>query len=297
MAKSIQYETYRLSRVVSIYAIVAADYLKGPYASKVLHSHENAWELCFCASGRLNVFQDDTTLSLKGGQCLIIPPGSSHKVSIPGEGDISFIMSFTCMDSYLSMLRGCITDATERQINRFEEILSEMRGAFELDHNRLRVMHFSPSSTSPLGAEQLICCYLEEILIDMLRSIIRTDGQSSRHTDLEAAVQSCLAAQVTAYIRKNLDEPISVESVSEHFHYSRARLGSIYKKTTGESLGQAINRERIVRAKELLAAGEKSVTEISEELCYSSPQYFSKKFTKAVGCPPSQYAQTLLEKP
>ena len=55
--------------------------------------------------------------------------------------------------------------------------------------------------------------------------------------------------------------------------------------------------EAIARSKELLAANEKTVTEIAAELGYSSPQYFSRKFTQEVGCPPSQYAQTLLQTP
>ena len=51
-----------------------------------------------------------------------------------------------------------------------------------------------------------------------------------------------------------------------------------------------ITYQRIKRAKILLLDQKLSVTQISEILGFSSPQYFSHKFTEQVGCPPSKYA-------
>ena len=296
MVKPFQYETYRLSRVVSIYAIVSADHLSGEYLSNQLHTHENAWELCYCMAGRMSVRHNSADLVLQQGQCLLISPGVRHDINMATGECQGFVVSFTCMDSYLAMLRGHVTDASERQQRQFQEIPTELRSAFVLERNALRVRHFQPSKTSPLGAEQLVCCYLEEILIEMMRTVLRQEQAASRHEDLEAAVQNYLAGQVTSYIRAHLGEPLSVAQISARFHYSRNRMGHLYKAATGISLGRAIALERIARAKELLADGEKSVTEIAEDLGYSSPQYFSKKFAQEVGCPPSQYAETTLEK-
>lgn len=292
----LQNEIYRLSRVVSIYAIVTADHLNGVHTHVLSHSHNHAWELCHCICGEISAQQDGQTLLLKPGQCLLIPPGVGHTVSTTTEDSDAVVLSFTCMDSYLSMLRGQPVDTNERQQRRFLEILRELRSAFTLEKNQLRIKHFQPSAHSPLGAEQLICCYLEEILIEMLRHVIQEESGGC-HTDLQSAVQSYLANQVTAYIRANLGEALSVERIAERFHYSRNQMGILYKSATGNTLGKAITAERIIRAKELLAAGEKSVTEISEELGFSSPQYFSRKFCQETGISPSRYAQTLLENP
>ena len=132
------------------------------------------------------------------------------------------------------------------------------------------------------------------ILIEMLRSIVQQDGHG-QHTDLETAVHSFLADQVTAYIRSNLGQPISVEQIAAHFHYSRNRMGILYKAATGKSLGRAITELRISRAKELLQEGKKSITEISYELGFSTPQYFSRKFFQETGVAPSRYLQILRE--
>ncbi len=297
MEVPIRYETYRLSRVVSIYAIVSADYLDGVTTSSDTHTHAHAWELCHCIRGEMRVRQDEACFLLHGGECLLIPPGAEHNVNVIQPDARCFVVSFTCMDSYLAMLRDQIIQTNARQRQQVQAILSELRSAFELEHAQVRVHHFTPSTSSLLGAEQLICCYLEEILIEMLRSLIRQESAQGRHPDLEAAAQSYLAGRVEAYIRANVDKPLSVQQIAAHFHYSRARLGSLYKRASGQTVGQTITQTKLDRAKELLAAGEKSVTEISEELGFSSAQYFSRKFSKEAGCPPSQYAGNLLNTP
>ena len=294
MARIQQTDTYRLNRIVSIYAISTADHLNGYYTCANAHHHLNAWELCYCISGQLTVQQDKQAFTLQAGQCLLIPPGVDHLVSCSTEE--ALVLSFTCMDSHLSMLRALPVDTNFRQQQRFLEIITELRSAFTLDENVLRIRTFRPSQRSPLGAEQLVCCYLEEILIEMLRQVVQSNGRTD-HKDLESAVQSFLADQVTAYIREHLGESLSVEQISAHFHYSRNRMGILYKTATGNSLGKTITEERIKKAKELLQNGEKSITEISYELGFSTPQYFSRKFYQETGFPPSKYVSAFVNKP
>ncbi len=282
------YEPYRLSRVVSIYAIVSADHVKGVYSHSEVHRHRRAWELCCCMAGEVFVRQDGDLLKLNAGDCLLTPPGVAHDICVLRSDSECMALSFTCTDSYLSALRGQVL-STDRWQQRVQDIQRELRSAFRQEKETLRMMRFVPSATSLPGSEQLICCYLEEMLIEMLRSVLKKEEKSN--LDLETAMQQYLAAQITAYIRGNLSENLSVETISRRFHYSRNRLGLLYKAVTGNSLGQAISMERIARARELLAEGEKSVTEISGELGFSSVQYFSRKFTKEVGIAPSQYGE------
>ena len=291
--KAIQYETYRLSRVVSIYAIVSADYLNGLYNSKDVHRHENAWELCDCITGNMTITYNDIQIQLYQGQCFLIPPGVAHKISIfQGQTEV-IVISFSCMDAYLPILRKQIVDTTPRQQQQFQQILVELRCAFSLEPDRLRIMHFSPNLASPLGAEQLICCYLEEILIELMRIVIHRETDYAQLGNLATAMQSYLADQITVYIKTHIGNHLSVEEIANHFHYSRNQIGSLYKAATGVPLARSIALMRIEQAKELLRERNQSITEIATELGYSSPQYFSKKFAQETGLTPSQYAVSL----
>ncbi len=147
----VQYEPYRLSRVLSIHAIVSADHVIGEHLEHQVHAHESAWELCYCMADELSVRHNNANLLLKQGQCLLIPPGVRHNLNIMPEQAQGFVISFTCTDSYLSMLRGKITNTSLRQQRQFQEILTELRSAFQLEKNTLRVHHFQPSKTSLLG--------------------------------------------------------------------------------------------------------------------------------------------------
>lgn len=287
------YETYRLTRVVSIYAIVSADYVSGIHNKYAVHNHEQAWELCYCMAGETVVTYNDSSLPLQQGQCLLIAPGVYHSINLLSPNDRAFVISFTCMDAYLPMLRGQRMAVSPRQEQQFQQILTELRSAFSTAEDSLRLRHFNPRTNSPLGAEQLICCYLEEILIEFLRAAVCEEPGYSQHGDLETAVQSYLAGTITAYIRSHLGDQLTVEQLAQQFHYSRNRIGSLYKNATGISLGRAIIDERIAKAKVMLAAQERSITEIAYELGFSSPQYFCKRFSKETGYAPSAYAERL----
>lgn len=282
-----RYQPYKLSRVVSIYEILSADYLAGIFRSFLAHSHQDAWELCYCTDGEVVLFRDDDQTSLHGGQCALVAPGVVHNIRPIQPHGSCFVVCFTCEDSYLRMLQDQVLQTDSRQADLFHKIMEELQAAFETEKARLRLKQFQPNAASPVGAEQLICCYLEEVLIELLRAVTRR--ADAQHADLETAVQSYLADQVAAFIQDHLDEDLSVDRIAAHFHYSRTRLSLLYKTASGVALGRAVTQARIARAKELLAAGEKSVTEIAAELGYSSPQYFSRKFAQEVGCPPSQY--------
>ena len=45
------YEEHPLSRIVTIRAIVSADYLTGLEPINMVHVHQGAWEMCVCLEG------------------------------------------------------------------------------------------------------------------------------------------------------------------------------------------------------------------------------------------------------
>ena len=99
--------------------------------------------------------------------------------------------------------------------------------------------------------------------------------------------------ELKRYLAAHLGERITIEGLTRHMHYSRTYLTVRFKAATGMSIMDYVEQQRIKRAKELLCQGGQTVTQIAEGLGYSSLQYFSRRFHRAVGCAPSQYARTL----
>lgn len=97
------------------------------------------------------------------------------------------------------------------------------------------------------------------------------------------------ADAIKRYIHQNLGEELSRERLAEAFFMSPDYLGKLFKKETGESLGNYIAAEKMKRAGELLASTDKPVGEIAAELGYGNFSYFSKSFKKYTGMTPMEY--------
>ena len=287
----IHYEKYWLSRIITVQAVVSADYIKGRHNDDFNHIHQDAWELIFAAEGSALVRRGNDMVTLEKNDLIFIQPGVIHDLRVEDPAAKTFVLSFVCSnDAYLFSLQNNVLHAVPAMLPIVNSIVRELSQTFAPRAERLHLIHFIPDADSPVGAEQMICCYLEQFLILLLRETSRVQGSIPSYGQFHKAFQDYLAEQVTDYVKNNLSGRLTVQQVADHFHYSRARLSALYKEATGTNISEAINRFLIEEAKQRLQEGGKSISEISEEMEFSSPQYFSYKFTNAVGVPPSHYA-------
>ena len=91
------------------------------------------------------------------------------------------------------------------------------------------------------------------------------------------------------YISTHLNERISVESVAESIGKSRSYLSRKFKSELGFQISDYIMRRKLEEAKVLLSYTDKSLSEISEYLCFSSQPYFQNVFKKKYGVTPGEY--------
>ena len=288
-----KYETYPLSQLVAVQAIVSADYIQGLTPATNHHRHADAWELCVCIAGETAVLKDDRQILLHDGQILLIQPGCFHDISTTRRDSTAFVVSFTCSNSsseYLHLMQEALLPANETILRLVENIKAELLTTFARTYEPMHLYQFTPTPNSPLGAEQMICCYLELTILNLLRLVTMDQGRVVQSGELQDALHQYLADQVTAYIQENLSQKLSVDDIAAHFHYSRSRLVAIYKAVTGMGVRDRIIYERMEAAKAMLSGTDKPICQISDELGFSSPNYFSYKFADLVGCPPSKYA-------
>ena len=91
------------------------------------------------------------------------------------------------------------------------------------------------------------------------------------------------------YIRSHTNEAICLEDVAAHIDRSTSFIAKKFKSELGFSPGAYISRCKLEEAKSLLTFTEKSLTEISNYLCYSSQAHFQTAFKKKYGITPRQY--------
>jgi len=101
-------------------------------------------------------------------------------------------------------------------------------------------------------------------------------------------------AFVLNYIKTNLNEKISINSLSDKACMSKATFYRLFKRELGISPNDFILTEKINKAKILLAQPGAKVASISYELGFSDANYFIRAFKKMVGITPGAYQMQAL---
>ncbi|QUI21988.1 AraC family transcriptional regulator [Vallitalea pronyensis] len=94
---------------------------------------------------------------------------------------------------------------------------------------------------------------------------------------------------IMGYIQDNIQEKLTTRELASTFKVSPDYLSTLFKKTTGETLMNYINRSKINRAKEMILQQQLKMKDIAEKLHFCDPYYFSKTFKRFEGISPSAY--------
>ena len=79
------------------------------------------------------------------------------------------------------------------------------------------------------------------------------------------------------------------EYIAQELHYDYSYLSKLFSDVEGITIEQYIISQKIERVKELLVYDEMSLSEIANELEYSSVAHLSAQFKKVTGLTPSYY--------
>ena len=122
--------------------------------------------------------------------------------------------------------------------------------------------------------------YMTNTLLQYFRRISEAYQQGTHNN---------LRGQILEYLGQNYAEPLSLDSISDHFHITPAYLSSFFKKETGENISSYLAKLRISEAKRLLENTDLKVSEISEKVGIPSQTTFIRLFKKYCGMPPNEY--------
>lgn len=164
----------------------------------------------------------------------------------------------------------------------FEYVSAILAECFSLGLNVEEVADLSEifarvfSSENPFSLRE----YLLDLTQKLLQAIFRRRSENKNR----------LISLAKEYVEENLgNEGLNLEMVSSHIGLSGIYFCKLFHKVEGVSFNDYLNSRRIAKAKELLTTTSMKVFEISNEVGFNNPKYFSYVFKRIAGVTPMEY--------
>jgi AraC-like DNA-binding protein len=94
---------------------------------------------------------------------------------------------------------------------------------------------------------------------------------------------------ICLYVQENFQNPITRESVAEHFGLAPNHVSRLFRKEGLMRFNDYLNLVRVNRAKFLLQNYGMTLKEIAASCCYTDPAYFCRVFKKICNVTPTEY--------
>ena len=236
--------------------------------------------LCKQGRGRLNI--DMREYSLEENMICIVSPGSIILCTEVND-DLLFSCLFFTIDFFAEMPRIKNVSLSEKVKQCPVQLLSsqdvtDFTTYFSLIERQKQNRQLAFSDKAAKG---LIYSLYSEIASIYLQQTEKEDTPSSRQNEI--------LNQFFPLLREHSSVKREVSFYADKMCLTPKYLSTRIKKITGKSVFEWINAATIIKAKVLLKTNDKSIAQISEEMNFPNPSFFSRFFRKHTGMTPNEY--------
>lgn len=122
------------------------------------------------------------------------------------------------------------------------------------------------------------------------------DRMRQSFTNHQERIEPDTIRQIKQYIMEHSHEDISLDAIGKKVGLSPFYISKRFKEQLGANYIDFLTECRIDKAKKLMTDPDRSLKEITYEVGYHDPNYFSKVFKKMCNVSPTEYRKKLLGK-
>lgn len=169
--------------------------------------------------------------------------------------------------------------------------LMDLNSLLHLSHAETeRVLLFYQNILTEQNSQALSFSAMKRTLLEqMLILISRILNQQFTHVRQSGSWQHEFIDGVLAQIEDNLAQDIDFGEIAAQNGITLNHFRTVFKRYTGISPVDYLNRARVLRALELLQTTELQVSEIAVQVGVYDANYFSRLFKKVTGYPPHYF--------
>lgn len=279
-----EYTKTRLERPVKIDGVYTVHYFE--YTKDFTYSGElhNFWELVYADKKRLYITAGAQEIVLDVGQLYIHKPNEFHNIRCDGEHAAnSVIVSFDCDCPEIFPISGMVITCGSDEKRLIGGIIKESLEAFDTPLGIPYTRIMEKSGGGSFGCEQMICLYIEQLLILLIRGNRNTAA-------VKKTENGCLLADICDYLEKNVQTRLRFEDVMHEFSLSASVIKKLFREQMDCGIMEYFARLKVDAAKQMIREGNYNFTEIADILSFNTSQYFTTVFRRISGMTPTEYS-------
>lgn len=204
-------------------------------------------------------------------------------LSMIENGNLEELKNFT-VDSP-TIHEGIVASNAIRQVKNTYIVMIALATRASIRGGLSHDMAFQLSDLYIQKAEQLTTIEdIYQLNYEALKDFAYRVSQSQLPVTSDDAIQKAIQ-----YVLKNTNVRLTVSDVASSLGFSRSYFTHRFKQALGFSLSAFIVRCKLEEARYLLAYTDKSISDISNYLCFSSQSHFQTSFKKQYGVTPLEY--------
>ncbi len=221
------------------------------------------WELIYMISGCAYLFEGDTRITAKAGDCVLFSAGREHGgYRMSGEGtDSPEAVSFF-------WIHGQLKSTVVPEVFRRLPLHAKGMENTQIPYFCRQLLHISALHTYPAA--------MSDALLGMLFTeyAIHASAGGERKTP-----EDRLTNDIAEYIRINAGCALTVSAVAKHFGYHEDYLARLFRRVQGIGIKSYIDEMRMTHIRSLLLSTDTPLKSIAAQSGFEDYKAFLKYFT------------------
>lgn len=244
-------------------------------AKFALHTHEKA-ELYYFIRGHGVFHIEGNSYPLEKGDLLLMQGAESHYIELDKSKPYERMVLHFNLDVLKQLdpqghLSTPFLDREPGKQNRYRP--DQFRGG-SCEHYFSTMMRLSPEPRVSIFAG------LIPLLCELCQIRDTQDAYSDSSTDP-------IGYRIMRYLNQNISQRICLDDICREFYISKSQLCRIFRDSTGVTVKQYLNAKRLVKAKQLMDAGQQP-THVYPQCGFNDYSSFYRAYVKYYGTAPTQ---------
>jgi AraC-like DNA-binding protein len=221
-------------------------YILESHHAKTFRMAMGSWpfhKICWVAIGSGSLGLQNALVTIRQGNLLLLPAGTEHRFIDNPSHPMTLVMA--CINE--AVFRS--NPALEKNFQRIRELFPPGRTAraanayHESEIRDLLVQMLREQSEAREGYETILFAAVSNLVVHVLRGCTADTSRSGREEAIAGVLQ---------YLDAHFHKPVQLSSLAERCGLSTRRFSDLFKRQSGATLVEYLNRKRIAYAQERL---------------------------------------------